>query len=30
MPVFRLSKMLLKSKELYMPFHDIDEKEGGY
>jgi hypothetical protein len=30
MPVFRLSKMLLKSKDLYMPFHDIDENKGVY
>jgi len=30
MSVFRSSTMLLKNNELYMPFHDLDEKKGSY
>ena len=28
--IFRLSTMLLKNNELYMPLHDVDEKKGSY
>jgi len=28
--IFRLSTMLLKNNELYLPLHDVDEKKGSY